>query len=803
VEAVEKAGNKLLNLIYEAKLVENNRSNRSIKSNPADDTTTTKPLEGAHSATKERYIREKYGDLMYYDKSKHYKHIENDNTPRTPKKQKSLRKFFDRATPEKDKKSIEINSLCSATVASTFHESNSDSQSVFTMPTSSREHAPIHPSGASSVCPTKKGAKKDRNVAIQHQRTKSFDSGSLRQPATDGGFPPDNSFNFDAPENGFGDFNNSESEQPSPTDRPTRRGSQRGGQTLSGEKSMLTKQAKIHSDPRREAFHQSKCSLDFDFENHNDDEDDDPTDPATVNEGGQRGTPESLGNSNSSGLDYRPKLRAAKAAAAPRSGRVGMYSASSRGRSSSRVRDSTSVEPEKQERHGRSGSRARRDSLTGVIGKGKESASASSRGRSSSRIRDSTSVEPDKQGRHARSGSARERNASRSYAPREEVPNVSSRGARTRSRSGSRTRDGTTLVPPPRASTKASSRRGRSVKLKGKQDDLNASSGSLESEQSGNTESSTSRCSSSHSTRRNKSPVAEKGLATPASLTRRSTSNNPRERQERSASRTRTSEKVEARAKLLADSRADLSKEKKSSREAKSVLNTPLGLEGTTKPTTKRLVSKSLQEVLVGSARTEAGSGDASVGVQSLGSASKKKSLTGDYRPKLRATMSGPAGGLGRPLRTQEEIMKQQRRRSICGKDGSGVKKREGRKSDIFASLDREKETVEMTAGPLMRQLPSRGTSDSNNRMARPLILRQGSTRSEFTGPVFGASSGITARRGSKNSQGGIGLIGSTHSQTSMQLSSHSKQRLGSLHSTSTGDSKSSLGSLEASFVES
>jgi hypothetical protein len=224
-----------------------------------------------------------------------------------------------------------------------------------------------------------------------------------------------------------------------------------------------------------------------------------------------------------------------------------------------------------------------------------------------------------------------------------------------------------------------------------------------------------------------------------------------------------------------------------------------LGLEGSTKPISKEVAAKTLRDVLVGSARTEGGS-DASVGVRSLDipvSPSRKTRLAGNQRPKLRSSVSGPVGGLSRPLRTQEEVMKDARRRSICGKPNEGVKKREGRKSDIFASLDREEETVEMTAGPLMRQLPTRAKSESTDRMVRPHLLRQGPTRSENTGPVFGVGSGNTLKRGSAHGQGGLGH-GSTHSQTSMRRSTHNQQsfggKMGSMHGT--GHSKSSMGSL-------
>jgi hypothetical protein len=796
VESCENAGNKLFNVIYEAKLGEN-------RNNPAEDATTYKPLEGAHSATKGRYIREKYGDLLFYDKSKHYKHIENENTPKTPKP-KSLRKFLHRGTSGKDKESLEINSVCSATVTSTLDSANSDSQSLFMVPTSGRGHAPIHPSGASSVCPSLKGRNQrlgtgDRKMALP-QRLKSFDLES-----SDGGLG-NNSFELDAPVNDFGDFNTSQSPLPLPAGQTKRSGSR----SLSKQRSMLTKVAKDHTDPRREAFHQSKGALDCDFENDSDD-DNESAKPASQklpsNNGSQRGMRTNLGGSSSSGLDYRPKLMAAKAPPASRRGRVGMYSASARGRSSSRARDSSSVEPENRVSRTRSLSTTRNDSAIDdrVVSKGKES--------------------------------ARERNASRSNAAREEVTSGRTRSvsrsrdgtrsvsrtrdgtrsaSRTRdgTRSVSRTRDGTRSASRTRVSTRPSSRRGRSVKaveLPGVLDDLKGDSESVRSEASGDTESSTSRSSRSSRRLEAESPVAEIEPAKRAASTRRSRSKNPRERsrsknprerRERSVSLTRTAGSLEAIAKLRSESRGrlqielcrpdpDLSEERNSSRAAKILLNSPLGLEGSTKPS-RKLSTKSLQEVLVGSALTE-GESDVSVGVRSLESFQK---------PKLRATLSGPNGGLGRPLRTQEEVMKDRRRRAICGrpgeKRGEGVRKREGRKSDIFASLDREKETVEMTAGPLMRQLPSRAKSDASDKRVRPHILRQGPTRSENTGPVF-PGSGNTVRRGSTNSKGGVGHS-STNSQTTVKHSSHSQQsfggRMGSMHGT--GHSKSSLGSMSS-----
>ena len=69
--------------------------------------------------------------------------------------------------------------------------------------------------------------------------------------------------------------------------------------------------------------------------------------------------------------------------------------------------------------------------------------------------------------------------------------------------------------------------------------------------------------------------------------------------------------------------------------------------------------------------------------------------------------------------------------------------KRESRRSDIFASLDREEFEANVNEGPLMRRAaPMRSKSTQEDKKVRPLILRQGPTRSSsfFGNPLPGSN---------------------------------------------------------------
>jgi hypothetical protein len=502
------------------------------------------------------------------------------------------------------------------------------------------------------------------------------------------------------------------------------------GRTLSGE------ETEGHTDPRSETFHESEASLELDDKNSSrDDDDDEPAD-----NGSQRGQRTSLG---------RPKLMAAKSMPSPgRCSRVDMYSTAARRRSSSRGSDSSSVEPGKREGCRRS------VAIGGVVitpTKGKES--------------------------------ARERNAFRGSFNREgDDTSVSTRPSTTRS--VSRTRDGT----PSEGSGKtesSSSRRGRRsvtpVELHDMQDDLNGSSGSLKSEGSDKTESSTPSTPSTpcnnRSSRRHrpesKSPVTQKEPVKnqPASRTRRSRSNKPREIRERSVSSTRSSESIEAKVNTPDEVRERRVSRTRSSESIEAKVNKPREVRERSVSSTRSSESIEVEankpceirERRVSRTRSS-GSNEAKANMhreirersvdwtrsgESIEVKAKTTQSTDYQKAKLRSSLSAPVGGLARPLRSQDEVMKDNRRRSAICARSEGTGKREGRKSDIFASLDREKEAVEISAGPLMRQLPSRSKSSSTDRVGRPhpLILRQGPVRSENTGPVFGASSGDTTLR--------------------------------------------------------
>ena len=83
VKAAEKSGNKKLNRIYEANLVEHPAALNSIK-----------PLAGSHGASRARFVREKYVDRVYYSKPAHYKHVKRASKTKTQKSSKKSHSLF-------------------------------------------------------------------------------------------------------------------------------------------------------------------------------------------------------------------------------------------------------------------------------------------------------------------------------------------------------------------------------------------------------------------------------------------------------------------------------------------------------------------------------------------------------------------------------------------------------------------------------------------------------------------------------------------------------------------------------------
>ena len=143
VDAAEYTGNEVVNKIFEGHI------QKSLSNSPgAADAVNIKPIQGAHVATRERFIRQKYVDLYFYSKSSHYKHISvatakkratvRRKPPQSPGKaaRKKLSKFLRSGNSEEEVlKGSKSASGCSTTVGNTVSTPRSDAtKSVHSMP---------------------------------------------------------------------------------------------------------------------------------------------------------------------------------------------------------------------------------------------------------------------------------------------------------------------------------------------------------------------------------------------------------------------------------------------------------------------------------------------------------------------------------------------------------------------------------------------------------------------------------------------------------------------------------------------
>jgi stromal membrane-associated protein len=143
VDAAEYTGNEVVNEIFEGHI------QKSLSNSPgAADAVNIKPLQGAHVATRERFIRQKYVDLYFYSKSSHYRHISDATAkrkanirlkpPQSPGKaaRKKLSNFIKSGNSEKEfLKGSKSASGCSTTVGNTASTSRTDAtKSVHSMP---------------------------------------------------------------------------------------------------------------------------------------------------------------------------------------------------------------------------------------------------------------------------------------------------------------------------------------------------------------------------------------------------------------------------------------------------------------------------------------------------------------------------------------------------------------------------------------------------------------------------------------------------------------------------------------------
>jgi hypothetical protein len=177
VRAAEKSGNRKLNQIYEANLFKD----------PA-----SKPLKGAHVASRERFAREKYIEARFYSREAHQQQIqmEDPSTPGSPSKSGSLMKFLKKESSQNSK--MGKSSACSATADMT--PISSDTKSIFQLPTVPLARGEMQ-LGSRSICPQVQIARKaapalnDKDWAkvtrgARSERSLSSDTKSLFQLPT-------------------------------------------------------------------------------------------------------------------------------------------------------------------------------------------------------------------------------------------------------------------------------------------------------------------------------------------------------------------------------------------------------------------------------------------------------------------------------------------------------------------------------------------------------------------------------------------------------------------------------------------
>jgi hypothetical protein len=367
VHVAEVSGNDIVNRIYEPNL-------QRIQQHA--DSTNIKPLAGAHVATRERYIRSKYIDLMYYSKHAHYDYInelqqqqqQQQRQPPAPNKaitgltpikspMKKLGMFLQNEKVSLMRK-VGGKSVCSSTYESSGDEKSFLSAPVLTFSKDSIASSSIDTgrSISQSVCvpsapkQLKKGRRPDLNssgIISHNESTQSlaFDVLDMeeqrRRRSYSNDRSPPNRYN-NSNKSASLDFHCSQEQLPSGSGH-----------------NFLGKPAPMHKDPRRTAFHSSRNGFDV--------------------------SPEELTNNSNHNPKPRPTLVSANPTRSKNANsRVNMYAHGARGRSSSKNRNrEASLE---NGRRPRSSSRTIRDKAD-LAGGGTKSGS-SGRGRSKSAKRD-------------------------------------------------------------------------------------------------------------------------------------------------------------------------------------------------------------------------------------------------------------------------------------------------------------------------------------------------------------------------------------------------------------------------------
>jgi hypothetical protein len=717
--------------VYEADLV----------ANPAAES-MVKPVDGLHGASNYRFVKEKYVDLAYYSEQAHYNHVnekELPKTPNSPTKGASLSLFIKKGQSDVVKKGSGSKSVCSATVDSTL---DGDSRSLCQFSTKNIDLTPKYNGSSASSLQSSCGS-------LDFRQRDRGDSGNFMEEAN---------------------------------------------------KSMLIKKPGIHNDPRRAAFHQSKGNLDFSMAEG--DDDDIPEDSNEIEQDLRLNTSSKDVKKSKKRISVLAS-KSIPAPRLPQNKRMGLYSVNQRGRSSSRTRDGQRGRSMSRARdnpldkadNGQSRSSARtlesgHDRLPKRRGRSNSARSiASSADIAKNRSQPSATDPADSDAvRRRRTSTSRANNRLESSARKTPVSSARSRSSsivRTR-RSGDSTLSGSSAcldVPSiahevsKKPSARGSSRSSSKIRSRGSEDHgLNGSSARLDAAARPRSalgrSSSTSRLNSPNLDNTNESSASPSSLATnarrrrsPSRKANRSTpsadsSGGSQDRETRKDGLRHDDQDAKLQRRSRSSSRGAVDRRPQSYSKSKGVtsevssekkVGTRDNRNAQFRPKSTDRLNASSQSLSLDSVHSKKNEGlsdyipeddgdtsfqvipgssnhqRSSYGANKIGSDKGSKSFTAPYISKS-------------DLKPASEY-ESERRRSSRGKLAGINVKRTSRKSDIFASLDREEDEVNQQMGPLMRrQFKSQSMVSAGPLQVRAPPRRTTSDTGQFRGIVNTAS---------------------------------------------------------------
>lgn len=246
VEATERSGNEVVNNLYEGNW------KRMMEENPAAE--ISRPAHGAHTGTRERFIRQKYEERMFYNKLAHYEHMADvkealmspPKTPKSPSVRKRLGAFF-----AQDKTlSNKLNGSKSVSLDETEKSTPSDNKSFFSVPVHFGDHKTktkqrkqqqrLSESQSTSVDPVGGSMVRRGNRSSTSMTPRSGNSTVLTEPSWR---------DTEVELKGDDDHTNS---------NPNLNNTSHSKDSNNSSNSMLLRKPEAHSDPRRSAFQNSR-----------------------------------------------------------------------------------------------------------------------------------------------------------------------------------------------------------------------------------------------------------------------------------------------------------------------------------------------------------------------------------------------------------------------------------------------------------------------------------------------------------------------------------------------------------------